>query len=154
MTTKPAIGSGKNLSHKTAKTRKALSGPARYLYESGLLKGKCLDYGCGKGFDCDELGMDGFDPYYRNVNVEEAAYDTVMCIYVLNCLHETEWIEVLHNIRYYMKSGGTAYIAVRNDRSNLNGYTKTGTYQTVVDLIYPIEKVTSKYIIYKMEVSK
>ena len=40
----------------TAIRRTRLSAPARYLLQHGLLKGRILDFGCGLGFDTDELG--------------------------------------------------------------------------------------------------
>lgn len=54
----------------TAIKRSRLSAPARYLLKHDLLKGRILDFGCGLGFDTDELrrqGHDitGYDCYYR-----------------------------------------------------------------------------------------
>lgn len=39
----------------TAIKRTDISVPTRYLLKNGLLKGRILDFGCGFGFDTDEL---------------------------------------------------------------------------------------------------
>lgn len=137
--------------HKTAITRTKLSTPAKYLNDNKLLNGLCLDFGCGKGFDCDELGIDGYDPYYRNVSVPFDYYKTIMCNFVLNVLQEREWDIVLSSIRKCLCPGGIAYISVRNDKRALKGFTTRGTYQTFVELDLPIVKKTSSFIMYKME---
>lgn len=137
-------------SHKTAIKRNKLSAPVKYLVQNELLKGECLDFGCGKGFDCDTLGMDGYDIYYRP-EYPTKLYDTIMCNYVLNVLPELEWSRVLDEIYSLLKVNGIAYIAVRNDKSNLNGITSLGTYQVFVDLDLPVIKKTSGFIIYKIE---
>jgi|2_EtaG_2_1085320.scaffolds.fasta_scaffold00330_31 hypothetical protein len=138
--------------YKTAITRSKLSTAAQYLVDNDLLKGKCLDFGCGKGFDCDALGIDGYDPHYRPRHLEFDGYDTVMCNFVLNCLPEEEWFDVIKGIIGTLKlDGGIAYISVRNDKKNLNGFTMKDTFQTFVELDYPIVKKTSNFVMYKIE---
>ena len=138
--------------HKTATTRSKLSAPARYLSENNLLQGRCLDYGCGKGFDCDTLGFDGFDPFFReDLEVEDGAYDTIMCNFVLNVLQDEAQQLVLRCIERALADDGVAYISVRNDKKNLNGYTSIGTYQTFVDLDLPVVTKTSSFVMYKLE---
>jgi len=39
----------------TAIKRTAISVPTRYLLQHKLIKGKILDFGCGYGYDTDEL---------------------------------------------------------------------------------------------------
>ena len=61
----------------TAIRRTRLSAPARYLLQHGLLKERILDFGCGLGFDTDELrrqGLDitGYDCYYVRVCLKRA----------------------------------------------------------------------------------
>jgi len=51
--------------HRTAMARSALSAPMRLLHRNNLLRGTVLDYGCGHGFDADELGLWSWDPHYR-----------------------------------------------------------------------------------------
>lgn len=43
----------------TAIKRTDLSVPTRYLLQHNLLKGRILDFGCGFGFDTDELKKKG-----------------------------------------------------------------------------------------------
>jgi hypothetical protein len=52
-------------SHRTAIARKCLSAPAKRLLSLGLLRGRLFDYGCGRGTDCEILGIGGWDPYWR-----------------------------------------------------------------------------------------
>lgn len=115
--------------------------------------GKVLDYGCGRGFDCDFLECDGYDPHYRP---EQPAhrYDTIFCVYVLNVLPtEEERFEAINSVRKLLKKDGKAYFVVRNDRKSLNGWTSKGTYQTFVDLPFPVIRKTAGYLIYKVCIS-
>ena len=95
-------------SHLTAKGRKSVSRPMRMLNEMGLLVGRMLDYGCGRGFDADHFGMDSFDPYYKNVSLV-GKYDTITCNYVLNVI-EGDLVEILSRLRSLLVDGGTCYI--------------------------------------------
>ena len=45
----------------TAIKRTDLSVPTRYLLQHNLLKGRILDYGCGFGYDTDELIKRGYN---------------------------------------------------------------------------------------------
>lgn len=139
-----------NGSHRTAIKRKTLSTPTRYLLEKGLLQGRLLDYGCGRGFDCDFLKCDGYDPHYRPQPLT-VKYDTIFCNYVLNVLPtEEERSEVLDQIALLLVEGGQAYIAVRSDKKSLNGWTSRGTFQTFVDLDLPVVVKASAYLIYSL----
>ncbi|MBY0525572.1 MAG: hypothetical protein K2R98_19360 [Gemmataceae bacterium] len=80
-----------NASGRTAITRTSLSAPMAWLHQQGKLTGKCLDYGCGKGFDCDALGILGFDPNHRKSLADLKAmltggFRTITCNYVLNVI--------------------------------------------------------------------
>ena len=90
----------------TAIRRTRLSAPARYLLQHGLLKGRILDFGCGLGFDTDELrrqelDVTGYDCYYRP-EYPEGKFDTIMCIYVLNVLELYAQAEVMMDINHLL----------------------------------------------------
>ena len=96
-----------------------MSAPTRYLLQHGLLKGRILDFGCGHGFDTDELkrqGFDivGYDSCYRS-DYPEGKFDTIICVYVLNVLEPYAQAEVMWEISNLLASGGTVYYAVRRD---------------------------------------
>ena len=97
----------------TAIKRSRVSAPARYLLKHDLLKGRILDFGCGLGFDTDELrrqGHDitGYDCYYRP-EYPDGKFDTIMCIYVLNVLEPYAQAEVMMDIDHLLAPQGTAY---------------------------------------------
>lgn len=75
----------------TAIKRTSLSVPTRYLLQHNLLKGRILDFGCGYGFDTDELkrqgyNITGYDYYYYRPEYPVGKFDTILCNYVLNVL--------------------------------------------------------------------
>lgn len=128
----------------TAIKRTALSAPTRYLLEHGLLVGRILDYGCGYGFDTDELTRQGFDitgyDYYWRPDYPKDSFDTIICNYVLNVLEPCAQAEVLMNVSGLLKSKGNAYFAVRRDLTEegfrLHAIHKEYTYQCNVRLPY------------------
>jgi len=134
--------------HLTAITRNKLSVPMRLLNKNNLLVGDMLDFGCGKGFDADQLGMDKYDPHY-SPEYPTKKYDTITCNYVLNVVKEDMEETIINEIKNLLKENGTAYITVRRDVKE-NGFTKKGTYQRNVILNLPILKETSTYCIYKL----
>lgn len=139
-----------NTAHKTAKTRNGPSRPIKWLDSEGLLKGRILDFGCGRGYDANWLVCEGYDPHYRPM-WPTGRFDTVVCNFVLNVIEdEFERRNVLRNIDDYLAPLGRAYIAVRNDRKKLNGHTSIGTWQGLIKLDLPIVRKTSGYIIYAM----
>jgi len=95
-------------SHKTAITRTSLSLPAKVF--RSYLKGDTLDFGCGKGSDADELGIDKYDPKFFQVKPTKM-YDNVMLIYVLNTVKHAE--DVLKWGLEYLKPGGLIMLACR-----------------------------------------
>ena len=134
----------KNNPHLTAKERTTISLPTRWLKQNNLLKGEILDFGCGFGFDTDELQKEGFnivgyDNYYRP-EYPTKRFDTIICNYVLNVLEAKEQAEVLMEVSALLKSTGTAYFTVRRDLKS-EGYRihyvhKQPTYQCNVVLPY------------------
>ena len=109
----------KNNPHLTAKERTSISFPTRWLKQNNLLKGEILDFGCGFGFDTDELQKEGFnivgyDNYYRP-EYPTKRFDTIICNYVLNVLEPKEQAEVLMEVSELLKPTGIAYFTVRRD---------------------------------------
>jgi len=128
-----------NNSGKTAISRTEISGPMRWLLKNGLVNrgDRVLDCGCGHGKDADDLGFDGWDPNHRNGTahlVGNGDYPVVTSIYVLNTIpDEKERIEAEDAVIRSLAPYGVAYLAVRNDRKYLNGWTSKGTWQGVVE---------------------
>jgi hypothetical protein len=120
-------------SWKTAISRKKLSGPMRYLKETGRLFANVLDYGCGKGFDADALGLDKYDPHFFP-EFRGGGYEGVACVYVLHVIENpNDRSNVERRIMGKLVPGGDGYIAVRNDKKLLNGRTSRGTWQGDVE---------------------
>jgi 2-polyprenyl-3-methyl-5-hydroxy-6-metoxy-1,4-benzoquinol methylase len=148
-----------NNSHLTAISRNKLSQPAKFLKNNGLLVGRILDYGCGRGSDVRLLTKEGFNvegydkhyhPYFKESSYN-AKYDTIMCNYVLNVIpDESERDEVLRSINELLAPGGFGYVSVRNDVHELRGWTKRGTWQGLIELNLPVVKQTSNYIMYRL----
>jgi hypothetical protein len=123
----------------------------RALDAKGLLGGRKLDYGCGKGMDAQTYGMDKYDPHYAP-ELPEGPYDTITCNYVLNVIESFYERElVIASIRELLAPGGRAYITVRNDKGALNGETKRGTWQGHIELDAPIIQETRGYVTYLLQ---
>lgn len=145
------LGPSVNISAKTAIARTRLSAPTAYLHRHGKLVGRVLDYGCGRGFDCDTLGYQGYDPNHRPKTPPVGKYDTIVCNYVLNVIeNKQEREDVLRTIYTYLAKGGTAYISVRADTRALNRRTKLGTWQGDIHLSLPVVSRTSSYRMYSL----
>jgi len=142
--------------HLTAIPRKTLSAPMRWLKENGYLWGvmphKCLDYGCGRGFDADYLGFEKYDPYYfRCDDFCADEFEIITCNFVLNVIEsENERLRVLEQIDHWLVSGGKGFISVRSDKKELKGYTKRGTYQGYHPPKLPLLHKGSGYEIYTL----
>lgn len=141
----------------TAIKRTDLSVPTRYLLQHNLLKGRILDFGCGFGYDTDELkkrGHDiiGYDYYYRP-DYPEGKFDTIICNYVLNVLEPYAQAEVLMNVTNLLSPKGTAFFAVRRDLTEegfrLHAIHKQYTYQCNVKLPFQSLTHNSSYELYQ-----
>ncbi len=141
-----------NKAHLTAITRKAPSVPMKYLDSMGLLKGKMLDYGCGKGYDADTFGMAKYDPFWFKCDDFCASeFDTITCNYVLNVIEDFKERQALvEKALHWLKEDGNFYIAVRADKENLKGYTKRGTWQGYIVLGHPLIHSTSAFDLYRL----
>ena len=141
----------------TAIKRTDLSVPTRYLLQHNLLKGRILDFGCGFGYDTDELkkrdyDIIGYDNYYRP-DYPEGKFDTIICNYVLNVLEPYAQAEVLMNVTNLLSPNGTAYFTVRRDLTEegfrLHAIHKQYTYQCNVKLPFQSLIRNSSYELYQ-----
>lgn len=119
------------MTHRTAISRARMSAPARHLRELGLIRGRVLDYGCGRGVDARELVCAKWDPHWSPV-MPEGLFDTVLCTYVLNVVKKDEEEAILGSLRRKLAPGGRAYVSVRRDLR-----TETLT-QRIVELDLPV----------------
>jgi hypothetical protein len=94
-----------------APERTALSKTARVLIASKLACGRVLDFGCGLGFDADQLGWEAYDPYYRP-GEPTGLYDTVVVNHVANILTRASRESLFQAVNALLAPGGTAYISV------------------------------------------
>jgi len=139
-------GSNREIKYwRTAIARRKPSLPLRLVIDRLSKTDKILDYGCGRGFDVEylkSLGYDaqGYDPYFSKYNHPELltpdTYDVVLNFYVLNIVLPEDRHKILENIKRILKTGGVAYIAVRDKSEKIVGLpfsdgviTITGTFQ-------------------------
>ena len=139
-----------SLAYKTAISRNKASAPVRALNEKGLLVGRMLDYGCGRGRDACEYGMESYDPHFQPV-MPDGQFDTIVCNFVLNVIESSaERRAVVQDIQARLAPGGRAFISVRTDKARLNGYTKIGTWQGRITLDAPVVARGSGYVTYML----
>jgi len=115
--------------YQTAISRKIPPEPLSMLKDQGLIIGKALDYGSGRG--C-WFGMDCYDPYWKPER-PKAKYDTIVCNYVLNVVKESEQVAIIQDITDLLIDGGKAYFTVRRDIPE-TGQQGRGTIQRYVTL--------------------
>jgi hypothetical protein len=121
-------------SWKTALTRKKVALPIRK-HLLATLSDPCrrtLDYGCGKGFDADRLGMFKYDPHFFP-EAPCGPFWNVYCGYVLNVVSVKEGQQIVDDIHDLLGKRGRAFIVVRRDVKKA-GLTSKGTYQRNVIL--------------------
>jgi hypothetical protein len=122
----------KNDSRKTARTRKTLSVPMRWLKDNTPMAGRRLDFGCGKGFDAEQLGMEKYDLNFEP-KMPAGLFDTITCNYVLNVIESPEErMSVEDQIIRHLNPGGVAYISVRDDLKDPTPRQSSGTWQGMV----------------------
>jgi hypothetical protein len=118
----------------------------RWLFNADLIKGRALDYGCGRGFDANYYGLDAYDPVWCPASIE-GRYDTITCLYVLNVIDASAQKNVLQQLKELLADGGTAYVAVRRDLPK-DGKPGRGCFQRYVELDVKKVRETSGYAIY------
>lgn len=97
--------------YRTAIARVSPPAPLQLLHDRGLLKGRALDFGSGRGH---WYGMNTYDPHYQP-RMPSGLFDTITCVYVLNVVSPEEEANITHQVISKLKKGGTAYFAVRRD---------------------------------------
>lgn len=98
--------------------RKSLSRPVKTYLNSGLIaRGwNILDFGCGKGFDCDELEYVGYDPFHRPEKLNKQ-FNVVMTNFVINVLDiDTRKKAIQEAYNYVIPDFGKLLIAVRSKK--------------------------------------
>ena len=139
-----------NKSWLTAIGRKTLPAPTNYLLSSGLLKGRVLDYGCGR---CKKINTQNgihynYDPHYEPEG-KQGQMNVILCNYVLNVVNFKTRLDILQDLFHLLDNNGIAYLTVRRDiTSDYN--TKLGTFQYVVKLPFETFHKTKTYEMYKI----
>jgi ATP adenylyltransferase len=133
-----------------APNRAALSKTARVLLEGRLIRGRVLDYGCGRGYDADAQGWDAFDPYYRPTLLR-GPYDTIIVNHVVNVLTRDSRIKLYSQVQALLSNDGVAYLSVARNipkigkagvRQRLQNYvilTLPSVYADVEEEIYELK---------------
>jgi hypothetical protein len=117
----------------------------------GKLVGRTLDFGCGRGQDAHSLKLERFDPYYFP-DMPKGVFNTVVVTYVLNTVSSpTDRNEIMGFVKTLLAAGGIAYFSVRNDKSNLNGWTSRGTWQGLIVLDLPVVTQNSNFTMYELK---
>jgi len=112
------------------------------------LKGRVLDYGCGRGKDADTYGMEKYDPYFFPA-LPDGKFNTILCSYVLNVVSKQDEKRVIRKVLSLLEPGGCAYFTVRRDVKE-DGITSKGTYQRDVVLNFKsVAKKNGKFEIYQ-----
>ena len=110
---------------KTARARQRLSAVGMWLLKMGLLQGRVLDFGCGRGdlakFIAACPGAEYFpseicqwDPNWHPKR-PRGKFDTVTCTYVMNVLPPAQRKKALQDAQGFVRKNGRLYVAVRRD---------------------------------------
>jgi len=147
-------------SEKTAISRSKPSRPLKAALHLSAVKGRVLDFGCGKGKDVQELRKRGFkvfgyDPNFRPKK-PSGRFQTVLMTYVVNVLQVKERDAAIQEAWSYVKKGGRLIVTARSEREILEaagkgnwhkvhwGYlTNSGTYQRGYNL-FQLQRVLRK----------
>ena len=132
----------------TAISRQSMSRPMAKMLKASMFDNKrILDYGCGKGFDVEQLkslGFDitGYEPFASDkyLQVPSGKFDIITNNYVLNVIENPEERKEL--IEKMKKMSKVVVITVRSDKKSIkntwkkfnDGYlTPKNTFQKIYD---------------------
>lgn len=133
-----------------APERTSLSKTASLLVDRGFVRGRVLDYGCGMGFDADQLGWCSFDPYYRPRR-PEGVFDTIVVNHVVNILTRGSREALFAEIRNLLADDGVAYISVARNIPTAGKAGPRKRIQNYVVLTLPTVFADNEEEIYRME---
>jgi cyclopropane fatty-acyl-phospholipid synthase-like methyltransferase len=119
----------------------------RWLAEKGRLRGRVLDFGCGRGGDAHAFQTEAWDPHWRPFPEPAGPYDTICCVYVLNVVSEETQAAILTELGELLADDGTVYVAVRRDLPK-EGQQGRGVCQRYVVLDAPVVHKTKGFAIY------
>jgi 2-polyprenyl-3-methyl-5-hydroxy-6-metoxy-1,4-benzoquinol methylase len=105
---------------------------------------RVLDYGCGRGYDADRLGMFKYDPHFFD-DKPAGTFHHVYCGYVLNTIDAKEGQAVIDEIKALLKPKGCGYVVVRRDQKNSNTNQRNVTLENAITFTS-----NSKYTIYSI----
>lgn len=118
----------------------------RWLHDAGLLVGRVLDFGCGRGRDAAEFNLESYDPHWQP-DMPTGKFDTITCIYVLNVVAPESMGDIIKRIKDRLVFGGKAYSSVRRDiKTDHKG---RGCIQRNVELNMISRRKTARYQIYE-----
>ena len=129
--------------------RQSASVAAQWLVDHDLVRGRVLDFGCGHGFDADHFGWDGYDPYYRQVQLI-GTYQTIICNHVLNMLTRESRLLALSRIGGLLADDGVAWLIVPRNIPTRGKIGLRKRIQNYVLLDLPSVFIDDKMEIYKM----
>ncbi len=130
--------------------REALSTTARILRESGLIRGRVLDYGCGLGDDARLQGWDAYDPHYRPEK-PTGLYDTIVVNHVANMLTRKSRGKLFEAVNTLLAPEGSAYISVSRNIPTSGKPGPRRRIQNYVVLTLPSVFIDAKEEIYCLE---
>lgn len=133
-----------------AAARTSASKTARVLLEKGLVRGRALDYGCGRGYDADHHGWDAYDPYYRQTQ-PRGTYDTVVCNHVANILTRRSRQALFASLDSLLSDGGIAYVSVARNIPRTGKFGTRRRLQNYVVLSLPSVYADDEEEIYALE---
>jgi len=121
-------------SHKTAITRRKPSRPLRAALKLTAVRGRVLDYGCGRGTDVAELAelgykVVGYDPHYQPAT-PRGTFHTVLMTYVINVLKAPKRNEALQAAWAYVKPTGRLIVTARTER-DIESAAEHGRWQCI-----------------------